>query len=71
MPRRKKSANLGEESDEKLDMSRAGSLRRMADTLDASAILDLPTLADMLHKEADILDPPPEDEKEADSETAE
>jgi hypothetical protein len=64
MPRRKKSANHGEEAEEKLDMSTAGSLRRIADSFRASAIWDPPTAADLLDKEADILDPPPEEEEQ-------
>ena len=64
MPKRKKSANHEKEAEEKLDMSTAGSLRRIADSFRASAIWDPPTAADLLDKEADILDPPPEEDED-------
>jgi hypothetical protein len=69
MARRKKAVNH-EESEEKLDMSPAGSLRRIADSFRASAIWDPPTAADLLDKEADILDPPPEEDEEETQKTA-
>jgi len=65
MARRKKAAKHSEaESEEKLDMSPAGSLRRIADAFRESAIWDPPTAADILDEEADVLDPPKEDEEE-------
>jgi hypothetical protein len=67
---KKKSIDHSEESEEKLDMSPAGSLRRIADSFRASAIWDPPTAADLLDKEADILDPPPPDDDDDETPTA-
>jgi hypothetical protein len=67
MARRKKKAahSMGEvEAPEEEDMSRAGSFRRLADVFRASAAWDIPTAADALDEEADLLDPPKEEEKD-------
>jgi hypothetical protein len=71
MGRRKKKAahSMGEpEAPEEQDVSRAGSFRRLADVFRASAAWDIPTAADALEAEADLLDPPAEEEE--DEETA-
>jgi hypothetical protein len=66
MARRKKKAahSEGEESPEKEDTSRAGSLRRIADAFREAIAWDQPTAADILDEEADLLDPPKEEEEE-------
>jgi hypothetical protein len=63
--RKKKVATEGEAEVEEHDMSRAGSFRRLADVFRASSAWDIPTAADALDNEADLLDPPPEEEENA------
>lgn len=61
--RKKKVVTEGEPEVEEHDMSRAGSFRRLADVFRASSAWDIPTAADALDEEADLLDPPKEDEE--------
>jgi hypothetical protein len=72
MARRKKKAahSMGEAEapEEKLDTSYPGSLRRVADAIREAIAWDQPTAADILDEEADLLDPPAEEEE--DEETA-
>lgn len=51
------------EPEEVQDESRAGSLRRIAQAFRDASVWDNHTIADMFDAEADLLDPPPEEEE--------
>jgi hypothetical protein len=64
--RKKKVAHSveGESPEEKEDMSTPGTLRRIADAIREAIAWDQPTAADIFDEEADLLDPPKEEEEE-------
>jgi hypothetical protein len=64
---KKTDETAGDKEAEKPDTSRAGSFRRIANAFSETSVWDNHTMATFFNDEADLLDPPKEEEEPAEA----